>query len=477
MTLATATANATCKTTPLTDSQLNETGLRQYLESTKAQKIRLDEFVCCLPEVFSKQYFVAHSSVAAQNSIPSSPRVVMTNFTPSDNSVPELPSAFFSINGGHASLNQTNSVEAVLIDRKTGKVELYDIDFSSGHPEMSKPNPQTCVNCHGTYGRADAGGMHLIFEGPDVWPRFVGGGDVLPLVEDGRTHSERDALLRRLSNASLKSLKENPRFKCLSPAVPDVRFQMELDAAVAKLNRIRVAPLIAQTKDYEKFKYAIAGTDACPAMLNDVNCQLTGGGPKKTPCNSWFAPEALHLFTDQSSLRDQIRNADTILELDRVGFELFEQQRVKTEKAIRKANSERSVASLDFDIRARALQPRKRLLPLATDGVQDLLLRKYAVDTELYHGGIKPLTRYLFEARGIPTATWGTDIVAGYQRPAVGLSELSAIEPKNGDLRQIQSAGNLCDRLRAASIAATSTLAPKASGILRANTKKQGLSR
>ena len=476
-TFATTSAYAACKATPLAASQLNEAGLRQYLETTKAHKIGLDEFICCLPEVFSKQYFVAHSSVAAQNSIPSSPRVVTTNFTPSEEGVPELPSAFFSINGGHASLNQTHSVEAVLVDRKTGKVELYDIDFSSGSPEMSKPNPQTCVNCHGTYGRADAGGMHLIFEGPDIWPRFVGGGDVLPLVENGKTHSERDALLKRLSNASLKSLKENPRFKCLSPTVPDVRFQMELDAAVSKLNRVRVAALITQTKDYDKFKYAIAGSDVCPSMLDDVNCQLTGGGPKKKPCNAWFAPGTLNMFSDQSALRDSIRNTETAAELDRVGLELFEQQRIQTEKAIRKANSEKSVASLDFDIRARALQPRKRLLPLATDGIQDFLLRKYAVDTELYHGGIKPLTRYLFEARGIPTATWGTDIVAGYQRPAVGLIELSAIEPTNGDLRKIQTEGNLCDQLRIASVAATSKLTPATSGVLRANSKKQGVSR
>lgn len=51
--------------------------ISNWLRASGKHVKTIEEFVCCLPDAFQKQYIIGHSSVAAQNGTPNSPRVIM----------------------------------------------------------------------------------------------------------------------------------------------------------------------------------------------------------------------------------------------------------------------------------------------------------------------------------------------------------------------------------------------------------------
>src|SRR4051812_31299122 len=88
---------------PISEAVLtNANWLSSFLTSmqyqTKAIK-SVEDFVCCLPEVYRQNYIVGRNSIAGQNGDPDNPRVIMFN--------PNGPlKAAISFNGGGPDLKQ-----------------------------------------------------------------------------------------------------------------------------------------------------------------------------------------------------------------------------------------------------------------------------------------------------------------------------------------------------------------------------------
>jgi hypothetical protein len=451
---------ARCPTKPMSEDSLTESGIKSYLALYGKQKLTLEDFACCLPSTFLKNYVVAHSSMAAQDSIPESPRVIMTNFEFNDSGVSKPPTAFFSVNGGHHSLRQSKSYELALVDPERGTLNLYDIDFSSGKPVMHGPNPPTCLACHGNNGQASGNGPHLIFDGPTIWPRFVKGLDFLDPIDSRPTPIWLRTYLNRLNAASETALKSNPRFKCLNPNVPTVGFQNELDHMIDKLNRVRVAEEAIQSKDYDKFKYAIAGSLTCPKMTDDIDCQLKGleaqSNTQRSQCNSWIGTRTLREMIDTSTLAPWVKDAKSKEELDRIALERFNERRADVKNEAETSNRTGALERMQFIFRARMLSERKHLLPENLNHLQSMLLRRFATDSEDQSATLNPTTRFLFESRRIPISSWSTEIVGGYQRQSVGIFELQKREPAGGSLNSVlNKTGDTCENLRLASLNAT----------------------
>ncbi len=451
---------AECKINPLAENALNEQGLRSFVEQFGKQNLSIDEFACCLPKVFKQNHLVVHSSVAQQDSIPESPRVILTNFSFNDSGESKPPTAFFSINGGHSSLRQTKSYEVAFVNPQTGKVELFDINFSNRFPTVEGPNPPLCLACHGTNGQHGVSGPRLIFDGPDVWPRFVNGVDFLAPVTAAPTPVWLQTYLKRLGDASKKDLDTNPRFQCISKTVPTVGFQNELDHMIAKLNRLRVVQEIRGTKDYETYKFAIAASEICPNMIYDVDCQLhkrAQPSSNDSSCKNWFSAAAVREMNRENLLSSWIQGVSDSERLNQLANVRLAGKKNDIRKEVEKSNRSNSLERMNFNFRSKLFRDKTQMPDKRLTKLKSLILRKYVVDLEDHGSTVIPMTRFLFESRGIPIGSWSTDVVAGYQRQAVGLSELIKGEPAHGGLRSLlNSSGETCEALRLASLGATS---------------------
>lgn len=434
---------ANCPIPGLSSQNLNEEGVRRFVNQFAAAKLPLEDFACCLPQVFQNHYIVAHSSFAGQDSIPQSPRVIMTNLMSHPNGGVQLPTAFFSINGGHSSLRQTQSVEMALVNSKTGKADFFDINFNSGHAQMSAANPSLCLACHGTRGQYGATGTHLIFDGPIIWPRFVNGLDLLPRLENHPTSPELSQYINRLQRQSVKALTQNPRFKCLSTKIPDVGFLNTLDLAIGKLNSIKTSSEIVNSIDYGKFKYAVFGAEQCKSMIGELN--------------QWIHPRTLNSLNQLTNIFNPIKDLNQNDQMDAVALQAFNNRKHEIVQTINNANQNQSVEKVSFEFRRGFVDMKEHILPANLKGIVSPIIRKYAIDNELRGSQVNLLVRFLFEARGIPISQWSTDVVAGYQRSGVQLDELLKYESANSPIRQALNGNRqqTCQGLRNLSFKAT----------------------
>lgn len=445
-----------CPVSPLRSDELTIEGLQAFAARLSQGSVGIEQFACCLPEVFHQSYFLVHSSIAAQNSIPQSPRAIMTNFQFNRDGVTQLPTAYFSINGGHSSLRQTQAVEIALTNPETGHNVFFVMGFKSGVVQLSPPNPRMCVGCHGSNGSLGKTGPHLIFDGPKIWPRLVSGLDFLPAAEGHDTAPWFRDYITRLESESYKSLQTNPRFSCLAKRPPSANFQTLFDSVLQELNFKRVTPEIVQSQDYQKMKYAIYGSELCQKMLLDVDCQLSAleqsarSGRIQSTCSNWIHPQTLKSMRDVKSIFPLIRDVNRLDEMDRLALEAFHKRRAEMTNVIQQANQNLNSSPMPFDFRIGFLDEKSAVLPNQFRGIRSSLLRKYALDHELRSSQMNLLTRFLFESRGVSVGSWSTDIVGGYQRSGVSVKHLLQYDSK------IRQSSYDCETLRNLSLQATS---------------------
>lgn len=458
-----------CPVAPLQESKITADGLTKYLAIFNKKSTSIEDFVCCLPEQFRQSIAVAHSGVAAQNSRPESPRVIMSNFVSG-----KPPTKFLSINGGHPDLNQSNSVEMVLVDDKTGEVTLHDIAFTKDGAKVSEPNPPLCLKCHGNP-------PHLIFEGPTQWPRFVNGmtTEIQAPQEfaGGVSQSMVEKYFTSKETVAKKALKENPRYRCLTKDVPGVNFLIELDDAIEEQNEKRIAEQVRKSKDFDRFKLAMFGQQECPSAREDLDCQLGGGNA----CRSWLAPEAIRELTQVATLRESVAHALNNEELFKAireekarpnaSFATEMAKPLKAEGRLRSVSEKLTVGNM----RGHANEAEELLKKY-----QSLIMRKYLADQYLSGSAIPGGLRLLFEARGISMSDWGTDIVAGYERLRVSgpaLMRHEADPDLRGKLTKLFLAAGeekklLCEDLRKRSLVASRAAASRPSAVQSQPTKK-----
>lgn len=437
-----------CPVSPLSGQNLDIASLRKFVGIWNIKGAKIEDFSCCLPNLAREHVSIAHSSVAAQNARPDSPRAISMNFAGSNSHKDlhgdlvtelKLPNAIFTINGGHAGLLQTNNVEVALID-PSGKIDFYDIDIRNGKARLSAANPGVCMSCHGKLGVDSKDGNRLIFNGPNSWPNFVGG-----TVEMSVSAKEKEYLELRQEKAA-QSTQTNPRFRCLK-AGDAVELQL-FDTTIGHLNALRVAKLARASKDYEKYKYAIMGGIVCPNR-SDFDCQFMENPP--TNCRPWFSPEAAREmksgFTRINTLNPEVISATSVDQLEREKVqELVEFGALQDETLNGLIGSGRALypefafharPALYFEDHKNLKGPTNRL---TTGEFKSDLFKRFAIDTNLRNVGgqfTDVIPRILFETRGVPIHQWSTAMGGGYVRPIFDPMALLELEPPNSSLMAV----------------------------------------
>ncbi|MFN9066457.1 MAG: hypothetical protein ACK5V3_04465, partial [Bdellovibrionales bacterium] len=255
---------------------------------------------------------------------------------------------------------------------------------------------------------------------------------------------------------SIRALKSNSRFKCIDANVPGANYQNMLDFSIQELNQKKVLPEIVKSKDYNKIKYAVFGSQMCPDQLQQLDCQWvqiqrsrTGQAPN-TSCPEWIHPQYLISMQQVGSIFPKIRDLQSSEIMDQVAREAFFIRKTEMQNYIEKSNSLNSIERMPFEFRPGFLDSPQVLLPSHLQGLRSVILRKYALDHTLRGAQSHLLTRYLFESRGVPVANWSTDVVAGYQRSGVSVPMLLQLEPQGRSLRSSN-----CESLRQLSWQAT----------------------
>ena len=206
---------------------------------------------------------VAHSSIAAQNGTPNSPRVIMTNNI--GNTVPgeQGLKMMMSFNGGEAYMNNSQSIEMAFVNPKNKEVEYFDLSFlENKSPHLSGKNPESCMSCHGEYGKEPKGGAKMIFDPFGNWPRFVGGAD--------KCNPTEDKIQELVSDRALSSLNSNKQFECLDLAKMKKQGSQfsngnigGFDNAAAIHMENQRARWMASLPQYDRYKYYLAGAQVC----------------------------------------------------------------------------------------------------------------------------------------------------------------------------------------------------------------------
>jgi hypothetical protein len=451
--LANALDTKVCPTVPVREADLSAEGMSRYFEGFNRKRGDIGDFICCLPERMRKGYMLEHSSIAAQSASPANPRALLADIR-ADGELHTVVTA----NGGHPRSKQANAVEMAFVTKETGEVLLHDAAYGKNGFVLGPANPSACLLCHGNPPR-------LLFDGPSSWPRAVRGMESLLFTTDrSLTMKEQLRFLNSADTEAAKALKENPRFRCLDPFIQSgSSFQMELDSGIARANRRRVAREIIRTEDFDRIKYAVAGAELCKQFAADLHCQLTESGGVGSSCMNWISPVLLRAMTSEATIRAPLREAQTVPEILNAGETLLKSDKAEIEKRIAAANRSQTNPGFDFHFQAALLRKDKLDSKLRNPVLRSPILLRYAVDSEIYGGASNAMIRFLFESRGISTATWGTDMIAGYQREGVSAAEIANLEPPGSRFAAIvKGTANktACEELRRLSLVATAMPEP-----------------
>lgn len=480
--------NAACPTTPMSELQATPEGLKVWLQTHRNQVVTPDQLICCLPEVYRKNYLIAPNSQAGQNGSPESPRVLLH---PSLVQHSKGNQAIFSINGGASYLNNTQNVEMAFFRAQNERLEYIDIDFSSGKYAPLKTNPKQCMQCHGLGdGGAPAEGPRPIFDPFGHWPRFVGGAL--------KCNPAEDQLQLKAQRRALQAVRDNPRFRCLD------RSQIDVDLAKLKLreapglsviktgnenlsgfdsylmtvNMKRVARLIRKTVDYDAYKFLIVGSEKCNLF---------------TALDEWIPMQVIAKHTNLSTISSDVTGIQTPEQMQALlqkkkALAIAAKRRMKQRLAVKNFDEAQpiEVSQLPLMCDGDSLNDTVNNLPTLMGYFPNTAFRAFYIDQLLrtpplqIRGSISPLLRFIFEGRGISMAHWSEDAVLGeYRTGGEIMPALLESEPRQSRLRQILALEEttekevsrteretlkrkVCDGLREASFEALSRRIPAA---------------
>ncbi len=374
------------------------------------------ELICCVARNQNIEIAVAHSSIAAQNSDPQHPRVliIMKNSNGTIRSV-------MSVNSEAQNLNQTHSVEYMYNNASASRLEFYDIDFAApGRRFPMQRNPETCMNCHGSSIQGETNPRTIFDQFP--WPRFV---DQAP-IRDGCPNTQ--ALKTEFSRQSMSALQGDPRYACIKDR--PLAGLTQLEHSLGSLNNRRIAKQIRTTADYPKYKYALVASEICDA--ND----------SRNPAMNILLPESvIKKLNGTSTVRPALQGVRSIPELANYATLTIEKNRTQsiqldqkishrggsTAAAFRpptnaEGNCEASIDKIDFT---------------AFLG-NNITYNKYLVDSITAGDGSFANFRFLFETRGINISNWGQQATTGYDVAPVNLwVELVKAESQDSALSRL----------------------------------------
>jgi hypothetical protein len=295
-------ANADCGEKP----PIKNFGVEKFIDAIKAGAIpSLDASLCLIPEAVRKNAVLVNNSISLQNGTLENPRAIMFDIGKA-----EAPLKFAISYNGHPSQHQFNSLEVMKFDiskKPHEQIEFIDIHFDQegGNPKITR-NPESCFSCHGFRTNIP----RPLWDASGFQPSAYGGRQSSSLMKNiGLEEVNR-------AQTFIDSYRNHPRYKTLGQLdieiVRDAKasniFVPEADLnkpyyliksdilsarnnlfgqRLAIINRRRVAEIIRTSKDYDKYKFAIAAAfskcseiaDLIPQSLKDAHTNLNGVDP------------------------------------------------------------------------------------------------------------------------------------------------------------------------------------------------------
>ncbi len=240
-----AIASEDCHGTPLRNN--DPTAFLMWLGNNGNRNRTIEDVVCCMPEKYRESYIVSHSSLSAQTANYFNPRVIFGSLA--------NDGIMFSISGGDPRFNQAESIEVMIDNKITDKLELFDIEFQNGQKHRSRPNPELCMSCHGSRGVVGVGGPRPIFD-RDPWPRMASSETIAPPNCTGFT-----SFAARAQIASFTSIVDNPRFRCLKTPVSRNETKMGTDITLERFNDRRVFKEMLALPNFSEVKHLLIGAE------------------------------------------------------------------------------------------------------------------------------------------------------------------------------------------------------------------------
>jgi hypothetical protein len=132
----------------------------------------VEQVIARLPEEYKENYTLAYHSQSLQGSSHDNPRAILFGRT----------AQFILTFNGDPSQQYYNAIETLQFQEQSESFELYSIDFSGAAAEVSGPNPQVCMSCHGSP-------PHVIWSSYEYgerktghWPGFYGSSHDAPVL-------------------------------------------------------------------------------------------------------------------------------------------------------------------------------------------------------------------------------------------------------------------------------------------------------
>ncbi len=288
--IASLGGETTCNGTPLRTN--DPTAILAWIRNGHNLNRSIEDIICCMPAQLREDYKIVHSSLSAQQSHYHSPRLLFGSIA---------DGFMMSISGGDPSLPQSESVEIMFDNPRTGQLELFDVEFEeNGRRHLSDRNPEACIQCHGNNGQVGVAGPRPIFN-QNPWPRTVSAANINSDVCPNRA-----AFFRQSQDVAFRSVRENPRFSCLpEPRVSnDVTLKnantvsFGIDGELDERNRERVVREMRYSNDFEGVKNFLIGV-----VLGCFSDPPEGKGATATNLfpfgqpEAWLAPDFLSQMT------------------------------------------------------------------------------------------------------------------------------------------------------------------------------------
>ncbi|MCX6123974.1 MAG: hypothetical protein NTV34_04390, partial [Proteobacteria bacterium] len=265
----------------------------------------VEDFLKSLPPELKSRPVLLYKSQSLQTATYKAPRVLLSQ----PNGL--LVLAF----NGQDAREGSDKVESMEYDAAAAKFIFRELSFSSAGIDVSKANPPQCMTCH------RGSDPRPIWESYDRWPGAFGSSD------DSLTSEEFEPFVEFLNSAATTPRYDKINLDHLLPVATKSNFlgrlpfepNITFTHTLSRLNFKRIARLIAETPDYARFKYAVAGGLGCDSV-NDMLPDAYQAASKYYTANSLAEARMLknsfgdeYVFDDTLSFRSvfESRGIDT----------------------------------------------------------------------------------------------------------------------------------------------------------------------
>lgn len=363
----------------------------------------VDQLIPLLPVEYRKNYTFMYESQSAQapSVSPDYPRAIIAG------SDATFVMSFTKSPAVGPKVDAPDTVETMEWNEAESRFVMRELVFNGRTaPEVSEQNPQKCLTCHGDDPRPN-------WESYNLWPGAYGSLSRLSCDAIGVGTKEHNYY-----QSFLRTGRQSARYRDLPQAIPTTNctpdsslayvsngaqtgMNAELTDAFIKLNTKRLNRMVANSPEYETYKYAIAAA---------------GRRCGEDTFEEYFAPEARALGTAYSELATTVQS-----EVERDGKKIAERFKANSSET-KNSGSHVIVKQTDF-------------MPNQTVTRQ----------------------RYLMERLGIPwnRVSMSFEYPNSFLGPSLQPFSGSMLAPKDKDLLRMS-----CEELKAASVNATKDAKP-----------------